>query len=246
MKFNKPNFYGGNHQFADKIINSSPFIDTEDVVFLNIIEQRLSKKKKRRKVLSNFELIKHPKTNQLDKNDALIKIKNILDPQLSPPEIQTINTFFFEKATKSDHHQKNIYNHKYDIFLSFAEEDVEVAIKIYDALIEKGLIVWFSRKHLKTGDSIVGVINEAIKRSRYGLVLLSPHTIEDQIHFPFLELTALLNKKLYGQLKGLLPLYHCISHEEIVQNFPLYADQMALNTEIGITTIANKIEQMIR
>jgi len=246
MKFNQPNFCGGNHQFADMIINSSQFMNTEDVVFLDIIEKYLPKRKKRRQVLKNFELIKHPKIDQLEKNDALVKIKNILDRHLPETEIEKINTFLFEKNGQPDLSSKNSYYTEYDIFLSFAEEDVDFARKIYDALCKRDLMVWFSQEHLKTGDSIVGVINEAVKRSHYGLILLSPHTIESEIHFPFLELTALLNKKLYGQLKGLIPLYHHISHKEIVLDFPLLADHTALNTTAGIATVADKIMQIVK
>ena len=246
MKFNQPNFYGGKHQFADMIINSSQFIDTEDIVFLNIVDKHLLKRKKRRKVINNFELIKHPKIDQLKKNDALVKIKNILDRHLSEIEIEKINTFLFEKTNPSGWSPESIYYSEYDIFLSFAEEDVDFARKIYTALSKRELTVWFSQEHLKTGDSIIGVINEAVKRSHYGLILLSPHTIEDNIHFPFLELTALLNKKLYGQLKGLIPLYHHISHKEIVMDFPLLADHTALNTEAGVAAIADKIKQIVK
>lgn len=128
---------------------------------------------------------------------------------------------------------------KFDAFLSFAEEDVEVAQKIYTELSKKGLNIWFSREHLRYGQSILSVITKVIQNSSSGIVILSTNTFSDDRHFPIQELRTLQNQNIYRNL-FLFPIYHGISHDYILDNYPTLSDQYACNTNQGIELISEK------
>jgi len=61
-----------------------------------------------------------------------------------------------------------------DVFISHASEDkASIARPLTDALIVAGFSAWFDEYELKIGDSLRGKIDEGLKNSRYGIVILS-------------------------------------------------------------------------
>lgn len=130
-------------------------------------------------------------------------------------------------------------------FLSFAEEDAETAQALYKALTQKGIRVWFSKIHLKTGDSIINTINQAIYNSKSGIVLISPNTFNNPRHFPILELNSLLTRDLYHN-KPFFPIYHDISPEQVAEHLVLIGDRLATNTTQGIDVAARKLLEALQ
>ncbi len=61
---------------------------------------------------------------------------------------------------------------QYQIFLSYNNENIEIAYKIYDGLKKRGLIVWFDKVDLRPG-SWKQQVKTAIYRSRYFVICLS-------------------------------------------------------------------------
>lgn len=130
-------------------------------------------------------------------------------------------------------------------FLSFAEEDAETAQALYKALTQKGLKVWFSKVHLKTGDSIINTINQAIHNSRSGIVLISPNTFNNRRHFPILELNSLLTRDLYHD-KPFFPIYHEITPEQVAEQLILIGDRLATDTTQGVELAARKLFEALQ
>ncbi|HVR98242.1 MAG TPA: toll/interleukin-1 receptor domain-containing protein [Thermoanaerobaculia bacterium] len=64
------------------------------------------------------------------------------------------------------------------ILLSYAREDFEDAVRVYRALVEVNLNVWFDRTSLLPGQRWRDEISAAIRQSRYFLALLSSHSVE--------------------------------------------------------------------
>lgn len=58
----------------------------------------------------------------------------------------------------------------FPVFLSHAWENKDFAGKLYDALIEKGVLVWYDEKKMKPGDDILDSIDEGI--STYDKMIL--------------------------------------------------------------------------
>jgi TIR domain len=64
---------------------------------------------------------------------------------------------------------------EYDVFISHAVEDNEtIARPLAQALMARGMSVWFDEFELKLGDSLTRQIDDGLRNSRVGIVILSP------------------------------------------------------------------------
>ena len=64
------------------------------------------------------------------------------------------------------------------VILSYAREDLDDAVRVYRALVEAKLNVWFDRTALLPGQRFRDVISSAIRQSRFFLALLSSRSVE--------------------------------------------------------------------
>jgi len=65
---------------------------------------------------------------------------------------------------------------EYDVFISYACEDKEViAAPLARALKKKGFRVWFDDSEIFPGDSLRQSIEIGLRKSKYGIVILSEH-----------------------------------------------------------------------
>ena len=181
--------------------------------------------------------IRQKDTLQTNKYDAITRIFNILGKQVDHAVREDLYDAVFR-----DEQGKIV---RFDAFLSFAREDVETASKIYSDLTKRGLKVWFSREHLRSGQSILGVVTKVIQNSNSGIVLLSANTFSDDNHFPMQELKTLQNQNMYRKLL-LFPIYHGISHDYILDNYPMLSDLFACSTQEGIEAISEKFIQELK
>jgi len=66
---------------------------------------------------------------------------------------------------------------QYRVFLSYADADREIALRIASELRERGVGVWFDIWELQAGDSIAQAIEKGVSASDYLVVLLSPNSV---------------------------------------------------------------------
>jgi hypothetical protein len=131
----------------------------------------------------------------------------------------------------------------WDVFISHAAEDkAEVAEPLCEALEDLGLRVWLDSHELTVGDSIREKIEEGLRNSRYGIVVLSP--IFFQKAWAMQELSALFALEERGR-KSILPIWHNIDRETVVKKFPLLADRVAANTRQEIWDVARLVARAI-
>jgi len=57
-------------------------------------------------------------------------------------------------------------DYEFDIFLSYASEDLKFAEKLATRLNDEGLKIWFDQWNLKAGDHLSHKINNGIEHSR--------------------------------------------------------------------------------
>jgi hypothetical protein len=80
---------------------------------------------------------------------------------------------------------------KYDVFISHAWEDKDaIAHPLADELRRRGLDVWYDDFSLKVGDHLRESIDKGLGKSRFGVVILSPHFFAKQ--WPQYELDGLV------------------------------------------------------
>jgi hypothetical protein len=64
------------------------------------------------------------------------------------------------------------------VFVSYASEDYEAAVRVKQALDTAGVDVWFDKERLESGDSFRLVIEKNIERCSYFVPLISRHTTQ--------------------------------------------------------------------
>jgi hypothetical protein len=133
-----------------------------------------------------------------------------------------------------------------DVFLSHASEDKEeIARPLKDALEARGVTVWFDEMQIKVGQSIRQEIESGIAGCRFGVVIVSPHFFAKQ--WTQAELDALFGKKMDRGQNLVLPIWHHVSKDEVMQHSPLLAGVFALNTAVStVDEIADGLVEVVR
>ena len=132
---------------------------------------------------------------------------------------------------------------QFDVFISHASEDKEAVVRpLADALVGKGLSVWYDDLTLTVGDSLRRKIDDGLARSRFGIVVLSPSFFAKQ--WPQRELDGLVAKESNGQ-KVILPVWHSIDYAEILGYSPTLADRLAVRSSIGIDQVVAELLRAI-
>jgi len=129
---------------------------------------------------------------------------------------------------------------RYDLFLSYASEDKnDIARPLYEALRARGVTVWFDEAVLGLGDSLRRKIDEGLRICRFGLVVLSPHFFAKQ--WPQRELDGLVARETTSGEKAILPVWHGVEREAVLQYSATLADRVAANSSEGLPSVVAKI-----
>lgn len=133
---------------------------------------------------------------------------------------------------------------EYDVFVSHATEDkgsfcdefVQVLKNKYE------LNVWYDSVSIEWGDSIRTEIDKGLKKSKFGVVILSRSYIKK--YWTNYELEGLFQRESNGG-KLILPIWHDITKKEVQDFSPSLAGKMAMNTAIMTADeIAERLNQL--
>lgn len=135
-------------------------------------------------------------------------------------------------------------NKEYDVFISHASEDKDSVVRpLALALKNKGINVWYDEFELKIGDSLRRKIDQGLSRSKFGIVVISRSFIKKG--WTNYELDGLMTKAISGQ-QTLLPIWHDITKQEVIDYSPSLADKVARNTSVEtVEEIAAEIADLI-
>ena len=129
------------------------------------------------------------------------------------------------------------YSH--DVFISHASEDKKEFVRpLAEKLRKLNYEVWYDEFSLEIGDSLLSSINKGIANSRYAIVVLSCHFF--QKNWPQEELNGLAALERNGRTV-ILPIWHNISKEQVLQFSPMLYNKLALPTSIGIDEVVKKL-----
>jgi hypothetical protein len=127
----------------------------------------------------------------------------------------------------------------WDAFISHAREDKEAVATPLAAMLERrGIRVWLDQRELILGKSLLEQINYGLAHSEFGIVILSRSFFAKA--WTMLELDAIVNRSLYRE-KWLVPVWHEIDHEYVVERSPVLAGRYAARTSSGLTAVADQI-----
>jgi hypothetical protein len=134
---------------------------------------------------------------------------------------------------------------RFDVFISHASEDKEIVVRpLAHALQETGLTVWYDEFELRIGDSLRRKIDKGLANSRFGVVVLS-HAFFGK-GWPNYELDGLVTRSVSGE-QILLPIWHKVSKQEVMNYSASLADKVARNTTTHtVQEIAEEIAEVIR
>lgn len=143
-----------------------------------------------------------------------------------------ILTSQISELTNYNNGNRNIYsdetNEEYDVFISHASEDKEsFANDLYNSLKNAGVKVWYDELCISWGDSLRSKIDNGLRKSKYGIVILSNYYIKKG--WTQYELDGLFQIEMTGG-KTILPIWHNISKKEVQDFSPTLAGRMALNS----------------
>jgi TIR domain len=132
---------------------------------------------------------------------------------------------------------------KWDVFISHASEDKEeIAHSLAVALRDRGLAVWYDAFTLKLGDSLRESIDRGLAESRFGVVILSKHFFAK--HWTKQELNGLTAIEVRGT-KVILPIWHGVTYEDVVNHSPMLADKKAIRTDEGLDRVVAAILEVV-
>lgn len=206
------------------------------------INQKLAEKRKRRvdavTKLQKEELTQAKKVEKQQKSMFAIYEQQIeeLTKQITMQENITENEkIIFTSETEEE----------YDVFVSHATEDKEsFSDEFVRILREKyNLKVWYDAISIKWGDSIRTEIDKGLKKSKFGVVILSRSYVSK--YWTNYELEGLFQREVNGG-KLILPIWHNITKQEVQQFSLSLAGKMAMNTAFMTPDeIAKKLSELV-
>ena len=134
---------------------------------------------------------------------------------------------------------------EFDVFISHASEDKDAVVRpLAEALVVRGLKVWYDEFELKIGDSLRRKIDKGLSKSRFGIVVLSKDFIRKG--WTNYEFDGIISKANTGE-QILLPIWHGITKQEVLDYSPSLADKVARNTASStVEEIADEIANLIK
>lgn len=204
------------------------------------INKKMADKRKRRADAAQ-------KLQKEEQNDAkkLEQLQSVIYSNYEK-RISDLSTQLTQRAlqhNKPQHLYEENNDEKYDVFISHASEDKEsFADELCKELQNAGIKVWYDALSMTWGDSLRSKIDTGLKKSKYGIVIISKDYI--QKGWTNYELDGLFQREMTDG-KTILPIWHNITKKE-VQNFsPTLAGRLALSTAMMTPLeIANELRKI--
>lgn len=133
---------------------------------------------------------------------------------------------------------------EYNVFISHASEDKSPFVdELVKALQEKGIKVWYDSINIGWGDSLRSQIDNGLKKSTFGIVVLSENYIKKG--WTQYELEGLFNIEM-TKGKTILPIWHNITKQQVMDFSPTLAGRKALTSALMTAEeIANEFVKLI-
>lgn len=140
--------------------------------------------------------------------------------------------------------QAETHPERRDVFLCHAWDDrAGVAKELHDLLESYGVDVWFSEKDVTLGTPLTRAIDQGLKMSRIGIVLVTPAMLRS------LAAEGIADKELSALLATdrVIPVTHGTSFEELRDESPLLASRSGLSTQdSSLESVAIKVAATVR
>ncbi len=165
--------------------------------------------------------------------------------ELRQDPLSSIPSLRLDKNFIEGHYINKDDDREFDVFISHASEDKDEIVRPLALKLQTlGLNVWYDEFELKIGDSLRRKIDKGLAKSRFGVVILSTAFINKG--WTNYELDGIITKSISGQ-QVLLPIWHNITKQQVINYSPSLADKLARDTAVNtVEEIANEIFEVIR
>jgi hypothetical protein len=166
-------------------------------------------------------------------------------PALQEAPLSTVPSLVHAPPLATGENDPAQTNRTFDVFISHASEDKDqVARPLADALQDGGLDVWYDEITLRIGDSLRRKIDEGVARSKFSVVVLSKAYLSKG--WTQYELDGLVGRSVGGE-QVILPIWHGLTKQEVIEFSPSLADKLARSTATHtVEEIASEIIERIQ
>lgn len=134
---------------------------------------------------------------------------------------------------------------EYDVFICHASEDKDDFVRpLAEKLRQHHIDVWYDEFSLSIGDSLTQKIDEGLSRSRYGIVVLSQNFFRKP--WAKRELNGLTSREMIEGKDLILPIWHRVDAQDVMQYSPPLADKKAGSSGDGINSLIRELIKKIK
>lgn len=170
-------------------------------------------------------LQREQQSEQKKKSESLKRMQQSYEKrinELSNITVQDFKTNMISTINESEE--------EYDVFVSHAWEDKKDFVdEFVQALRMCEIKVWYDTTQMKWGDSMRAKIDDGLKKSKFGVVVLSPDYIKNGKYWTKTELDGLFQMESING-KTLLPIWHNLTKKEVMMYSPIIASKLAMTT----------------
>jgi hypothetical protein len=136
---------------------------------------------------------------------------------------------------------RTIRKPEWDIFISYASEDRDsVATPLAEALCDQGIRVWYDLFELVPGKPLLQSIDEGLRSSKFGIVILSPNFFAKQ--WTMRELGGLHSRSIQeGDRPFIIPVWYKLNAGDLVKYSPILSNLVAVIWDSGLETVVKQI-----
>lgn len=189
------------------------------------LAKKIADKRKKRND-AYLRLQKEEQNEQKKQDKAMKKLQQSYQDRIMELTKQTVPAV---QAIPDETEEQEILP-EYDVFVSHAWEDKESFVdEFVQALKDFGVKVWYDTSQIKWGDSMRAKIDDGLRKSRFGVAVLSPNYIAENKYWTKAELDGLFQLESING-KTLLPVWHNLTKKQVMDYSPIIASKLAMNT----------------
>jgi hypothetical protein len=166
-----------------------------------------------------------------------LQARIVLVFDFKPQSLVQIRKDINQSMTKSTLHTQPP-KFRYDAFISYASEDETFASEIAGALRGQGISVWYAPVTLKIGDPLRRSLEDGMRQSFAGILLVSPQYIAKQ--WTEYEFDTLIRQYI-EEKKKILPIWHNIAKAQVDSFSTGLTGIVALKSDLDFKHIIDNI-----
>jgi hypothetical protein len=129
------------------------------------------------------------------------------------------------------------------LFFAYVSDDESLKRELTDYLQKMGVTT--EDAPLRLGDSLSYTLEEGLRRSDYGVVILSPAFLRRPWPRQDIDKMATMDRSFSGK-SLILPVYHGVTQQDVARHSPTLASRMGVSIEDGPEQAAQAIAEVVQ